>query len=260
MLALITGASSGIGATFARALAQRGYDLVLVARRKERLEQLGRELEAVHKIRWEALAADLTVESDLERIAERIASAPDLDLLVNNAGFGAGGRYWQTAVDRQMAMYKLHVLATARLTHAALGGMVTRGRGAVINVSSVAGFLESPGTASYNSTKCWMNHFTATLWMELKGINSPVKVQALCPGFTYSEFHDVAGVDRKTIAASLWMQAADVVNASLRGLDEDKLFVIPGWRYKALVFILKTVPKAILRPFIGSYAHRRGLK
>ena len=249
-VALITGASSGIGETFARALAARGYDLILVARRKERLEALARELNA------EVLVADLTKDAELKLVEDRIAAADNLELLVNNAGFGALGRFWEADLDGQDQMHRLHVLATMRLTHAALKGMVARKSGGVINVASVAGFVQSPGSTSYGATKRWMNGFTEGLYLELKSIGSPVKVQALCPGFTYSEFHDVAGMDRGTIPASLWMKAEDVVAASLRGLDRGDLFVIPGWRYKFLVRLLAVVPDGLRRWGSLRYAKR----
>ena len=143
-------------------------------------------------------------------------------------------------------MHRLHVLATMRLTHAALGGMVARKIGGVINVSSVAGFWQSPGTVSYCATKCWMNSFTKGLALELKSIGSPVKVQGLCPGFTHTEFHDSAGYDQTLISESLWMNAEDVVSESLRGLDRGKLFVVPGWRYQILVFFMKHLPQAMM--------------
>ena len=249
-LALVTGASSGIGACFARALAARGYDLILVARRKERLEALARELDA------EVLVADLTNDADVKRVEDRIAAADNLELLVNNAGFGVMGRFWEADLDGQDQMHRLHVLATMRLTHAALRGMVARKSGGVINVSSVAGFVQAPGSTSYGATKRWMNAFTEGLYLELKSIGSPVKVQALCPGFTYSEFHDVAGMDRNLIAKSLWLSAEDVVEASLRGLDSGNLFVVPGWRYKFLVRLLAVVPNGLQRWGSLRYARR----
>jgi len=254
-LALITGASAGIGATFARALAARGYDLILVARRKDRLEALADEIKKHHGGRAEALPADLTSDTDLLRIEERIA-ASDLDLLVNNAGFGVIGRFWEADVSGQAAMHRLHVLATVRLTHAALRRMTARNRGGVINVSSVAGFLSSPGNTSYFATKRWMNGFTEGIYGELKSAGSSVKIQALCPGFTYSEFHDVAGMDRATIPKSLWMKAEDVVAASLAGFDRGRLFVIPGWRYKLLVVVVRLTPDVLMRAFSAGFARR----
>ncbi|MGC9973650.1 MAG: SDR family oxidoreductase [Bryobacteraceae bacterium] len=249
-LALVTGASSGIGATFARALASRGYSLILVARRKERLEALASEINA------EALVADLTKDAELKLVEDRIAAADNLELLVNNAGFGTLGHFWEADLEGQDKMHRLHVLATMRLTHAALRGMVARGSGGVINVASVAGFVHRPGSTSYGATKSWMNAFTEGLYLELKSVGSPVKVQALCPGLTYSEFHDVAGVERNSIAKSLWMHAEDVVAASLRGLDCGDLFVIPGWRYKLLVRLLAIVPNGLRRWGTLRYAPR----
>jgi len=150
-LAAITGASSGIGATYARRLARDGYDLLLIARRKDRLESLAAELPADAEI----LVADLTDEADLRAVAARLAAEPRLDLLINNAGFGTRGRFWEAA--SQVEMHKLHVVATVTLTRAALPGMVERRRGAIVNVASVAGFMQNPASVSYCATKAWMN-------------------------------------------------------------------------------------------------------
>ena len=255
-VALITGASSGIGAEFATQLAGRGFDLILVARRLDRLDQLAKQLRQSRGIDVENLTADLTRDDDLARVAQRIADAPALELLVNNAGFGTVGKFHKADLRSQDQMHRLHVLTTVHLTHAALRGMVERRRGGVINVSSVAAFWQAPGSVSYCATKCWMNSFTEGLAMELQSMESPVKVQALCPGYTLSEFHDVARVDRKTIPASLWMQAADVVAASLDGLDRGDTIVVPGWRYQLAVFFMKHLPRR-LRTRIAVRQQRR---
>src|SRR5450759_3582515 len=237
-IALVTGASSGIGAAFARRLARDGFELILVARRDDLLEQLARELGGA-----ETLVADLTVEADLARVEARIASAPQLDLLVNNAGFGTKGRFWETPFEGQERMHQLHVMATLRLTRGALAAMVPRARGGVINVSSVAAFGQSPGNVSYCATKAWMNSFTEGLDLELRGSGSPVRVQALCPGFTVTGFHDTMGMGREGIPAWLWMRAEDVVNTSLRGLERGQLFVVPGSIYKMVVTLEKLAPR-----------------
>ena len=237
-LAMVTGASSGIGATFARRLARDGFGLILVARRADRLEALAREIGGA-----ETLAADLTEDAGLARVEERIASAESCDLLVNNAGFGTRGKFYQTAVAGQDAMHRLHVIATMRLTRAALAAMVPRGRGGVINVSSVAAFGQSPGNVSYCATKAWMNSFTDGLDLELKTAGSPVRVQALCPGFTITGFHDAMGMSRDGIPRWLWMRAEDVVDASLRGLERGKVFVVPGAIYKMVVMLEKMAPR-----------------
>jgi short-subunit dehydrogenase len=234
--ALITGASAGIGAEFARALAARGYDLILVARRLDRLEELAATLNGV---RVECLQADLTIDTDMERVAARCGS---LDLLVNNAGFGTKGLFGVVKLETQMAMHKLHVMATVRLTHAALQGMMGRNEGAVINVSSVAAFTHSPGNVSYCATKSWMTSFTEGLNLELKAKNSRVHIQSLCPGFTYTEFHDVMGASRDSIAKSLWMSAEYVVKRSLAGLDRREWLVVPGWRYRWFLACFTRLP------------------
>ena len=155
-LALITGASSGLGACYAKRLAAQGYDLALVARRKQKLDELAAELRSGNGVTVDTLGADLTKDSDRQSVEQYIAGSDSLALLVNNAGFGTIGRFHEADVERQDQMYRLHVLATARLTHAALPGMIARGRGAVINVSSVAAFWQTPFNVSYCSTKAWI--------------------------------------------------------------------------------------------------------
>jgi len=258
-LAAITGASAGIGATFARTLAARGHDLILIARRPDRLEALAAELAQRHGAKSEIIAADLTADSDLERVAQRLAALPELAMLVNNAGFGVPGRFATAEYAGQEGMHRLHVMATLRLTHAVLAPMVARRSGAVINVASVAGFLTSPGAVSYGASKCWINAFTEGIWMELRGTGSPVRVQALCPGFTYSEFHDVAGMDRTKLAPkSWWCSAEQVVEESLAGLERDQVFVIPGFRYRMLVRLVSLVPRSLRRSLLLAVARRNG--
>jgi short-subunit dehydrogenase len=247
-LALITGASSGIGAAFAWELASRGNDLILVARRRDRLEEMARAIEQKFGIAAGIVAADLATEEGLGVVEQRITVEDNLELLVNNAGFGTRGLFFRADVQGQDQIHRLHVLATVRLTHAALNGMVRRGKGGIINVSSVAAFWQSPGSVSYCATKCWMNSFTEGLAMELRVAGSAVKMQALCPGYTRSEFHDAAGMDRKLIAESLWMSAEEVVAASLEGLHRGKLVVVPGLRYRMVVFFMKHAPQWVLHP------------
>ena len=246
-LAVVTGASSGIGAAYARALAARGYDLALVARRADRLQLLADDLGSTHHVNCTVLGADLTRNADLKVIEDYLAGAANLDLLVNNAGFGTMGRFFEASIESQDAMHRLHVMAVMRLTHAALRNLTVRGRGAIINVSSVAAFVPRPGSTSYYATKAWINCFTECLQLELQAAASRVRMQALCPGFTLTEFHDVLGLDRNAIiTGAWWMPADDVVAASLRGLEKGTLFVIPGWRYRLLVAALRLLPRAAL--------------
>jgi short-subunit dehydrogenase len=257
-LAMVTGASSGIGATFAHKLAARGYDLVLVARRKDRLEETARAIEAAQPVRAEVLAADLTRETDLKMVEDRIAAAPNLEFLVNDAGFGTTGYFFTVPLEGQDQMHRLHVMAPMRLAHAALTGMVARGRGSIVNVSSVSGFGQTPGSVSYSATKTWMRSFTEGLYIELKSAGSPVRVQALCPGFTLSEFHDTMHFDRTEIPAAMWMQADEVVETSLRGLERGQVLVVPGWRYRLLVFVMQAFPRSVYYKLAIAYARRTG--
>jgi len=245
-LALVTGASAGIGAAYARRLAAQGYDLLLVARRVGRLEKLAAELASRHGARAEALPADLTSDADLKAVEERIAHEENLEFLLNNAGFGSKGRFYESPIEVQDAMHRLHVMATLRLSHAALRKMTARGKGTVVNVSSVAAFICRPGSLSYYATKAWINCFTEGIYLELKQVRSPVRVQALCPGYTITEFHDVMGFDRKQVPASWWTPVERVVDASLAGLKRGKLFVVPGLRYKFIVALLRLMPRSLL--------------
>lgn len=241
-LVAITGASSGIGAVFARKLAPE-HDLLLIARRRDRLEQLTAELSSSSRTQVEILQADLTAERDLAAAADRIRFDDRLALLINNAGFGTAGRFWEAPLETQEKMQRLHVLATVRLTHAALRNMVPRDFGAIINVASVSAFVRNAGTVGYAASKSWMTAFTEGLYLELKGVRSNVVVQALCPGFTYSEFHPTMGVAREHLSGpSMWLTAEQVVDASLDGLAKRKLFVVPGWRYRLLVSFLNSLP------------------
>ena len=243
-LVAITGASSGIGAVFARKLAPE-HDLLLIARRKEKLDELAADLTRQYGCQAEVLVADLASDEGQVAAADRLGREERLLLLVNNAGFGSRGRFWESPLEPQETMHRLHVLATVRLTHAALRNMVPKDRGGIINVASVSAFVRSPGTVSYAATKSWMTVFTEGLYLELKGIGSNVAVQALCPGFTYSEFHAAMGVSRDHLAgSSLWMSAEYVVDQSLEGLGR-RLFVIPGWRYRLITALFSKLPTAL---------------
>ena len=252
-VALITGASSGLGEVFARKLAARRYDLILTARREERMRALAATLPGKITV----LPADLATDQGVGAVADAIRSTPDLELLVNNAGFGSKGRFWEADFAQQDAMHRVHVLATLLLTRAALEGMVQRRKGAVINVSSVAAFAQSQGAVSYCATKAWMNSFTEGIAMELRGLSSPVKVQALCPGYTHTDFHSTLGIDKSQIPRWLWMKADDVVEQSLAALETDRVFVIPGWKYRFAVSFLRHVPVGLRMRFSRPGKDRR---
>ena len=241
-LAVITGASSGIGSVYARRLAPQ-YDLLLIARRRERLDELARELNARHGSMVTVLAADLTDEAQLQAVAERISRETNLAMFINNAGFGHRGPFWEADLGTILNMHRLHVTATLKLVHAALGVMVKQNCGTLINVASVASFAQRAGSASYGASKSWLSSFSEGLYLDLKKAKSAVTVQALCPGFTYSEFHDRLGEDRHQLApAAFWLTADAVVDYSLKALPGRKLFVVPGWRYRFLLAVASKLP------------------
>jgi short-subunit dehydrogenase len=251
-VAVVTGASAGLGSVFARTLAKRGYDLVLVARRKERLESLAAELKTLGAAA-EVFPADLTSDADLARVEERIRNCERLDMLVNNAGFGLDKLFHESDLAGQSAMARLHVLAPTHLTHAALPGMVARGSGAVINVSSVAAWLQGASGVMYCATKAFLNSFTLSLAVELDG--KGVRVQALCPGFTYTEFHDVLGMDRDLVPKFWWLDAQYVVNESLRDLKRGKVISVPSLRYKLLAGWFRIMPQWLMN-YVGKKRYK----
>ena len=239
--ALITGASSGIGAAFARLLAANGHDLMLVARRQAKLQALAEELVQKHSVRVEVLVADLSKSSEAESIEERIRALPGLDILVNNAGFGTMGFFSEVGLAKHLDMIGVHVIASVRLTHAALPGMIARKRGGIINVSSGSAYLAMPNAVTYCATKRYLITFAEGLAKELT--NTGVRVLTVCPGFTYTEFHDTPefqNFNRSDVAKGLWMSAEDVVKESLAALDSGRSVFIPGRKNRLLLGLQRT--------------------
>ena len=223
--ALITGASAGIGAEFARQLAVGGSHLILVARRRERLEALAGELRKEHAISVDVCPADLSKDEDLDKLETLIAQTDDLDLLVNNAGFGGAGTFVKGDVEPHLNMIQVHVIAPVRLTRVALGGMTARNRGRVINVASIAAFSPLSGV-TYAATKGYLVRFTQGLQLELA--ETEVRVQALCPGFTHTEFHAEMAEFKASIPKFMWMSAERIVRTSLRALGRKSVICVPG--------------------------------
>ncbi len=245
--ALITGASAGIGAEFARQLASRGHDLVLVARDRERLLELARSLSQEHGNSVEVLAADLVDPAGLAEVERFIAGAGPLAVLVNNAGFGFGTRFVEAGADEHERMIRLHVVVPVRLSRAALPAMLEAGRGSIVNVSSISAFGPGPGRVTYAATKGYLNTFSSGLALELAGTG--VEVQALCPGLTRSEFHQRANMKPKA-PKLLWMNADQVVAASLKALGRGSVVVIPGLHNKVLAAAGRTMPRAMVKQAI----------
>jgi short-subunit dehydrogenase len=245
--ALVTGASSGIGAAFASRLAARGYDLILTARRKEALDQGARELESKFGISAEVVKADLAKSEDISLLEERIRDRVDLSLLVNNAGFGTTGHFDQVETGKQAAMLSVHVEAPTRLARAALPGMIERGRGGIINVASTSAFVLFPGNALYSATKRFLITLSQCLALELKG--SGVSVQALCPGFTRSGFHesDEFSSGGSSIPEWLWMGSEEVAEASVSALGGRNVVMVPGFKNRLLYVWMRRFMESIAR-------------
>jgi short-subunit dehydrogenase len=243
--ALVTGPTAGIGRSFARQLAERGHDLVLVARNEDRLAELADELRAAHGVEVEVLPADLADRDSLTEVERRLADRDrPVDLLVNNAGFGLKGRFLDNDVEVEQAMLEVLVTAVLRLSHAALGPMAERGSGGIINVSSVAAFLPR---GTYSAAKAWVNSFSE--WAANEYSDRGVTVTVLCPGFTKTEFHERMGVSRGSAPDFMWLDADELVATALSDFDKGKVFSIPSAQYKAITAMARLVPSSVLQRF-----------
>jgi uncharacterized protein len=245
-LALVTGASSGIGWAFAEALAARGHDLVLVARRGDRLRQLAETVEGDGRRAAETIVADLRRQEGVASVAARLRDEETpVDLLVNNAGFGSSGRFWDLDVGGEADEIRVNVEALVALTHAALSVMVPRGRGGVINVSSVAGYQPTPWGATYGATKAFVSSFTNALHEELRGTG--VRMLNVAPGFTHTEFHERSGDDVSQLPDLLWQTPAEVVAAALRAYDRGRAVCTPGALNTAAAAFSGSLPAGVTR-------------
>jgi uncharacterized protein len=242
--ALVTGASSGIGAAYARALRARGEKLILVARREDRLRQLAAELGGEAAVA--VIPADLSAPGSAERVMATVGERGlTVDFLVNNAGVGHTGPFVEEPLDRVRAMMDLNMRALVELTRLALPGMVARRQGRLVNVVSTSAFQPVPFLDVYGATKAFVLSFTEALATELTG--SGVRVQALCPGLTKSEFQEVAGTDKVRFNKTSAMEPEQVVALSLRALETGRLRVVPGWRNRLLAAAQRFAPAALSR-------------
>ena len=241
-LALITGASSGIGAAYARKLAAQGLDLVLVARREELLEELARALSAAHAVEVEILAADLTTEEGLAQVEACIEQGPALEFFVHSAGFGTRGHFADVQSKKLADMVRLHDLAAVRLLRAAIPAMREQGRGKLILISSLAAFYTTAEYTLYSASKAFLNMLARGLEVELSP--SGIRVQAVCPGLVrtgFMETEEFKGFNYDRVPALAWMEAGEVVNEAMASLDSDgPLLFVPGRFNRAFATALST--------------------
>jgi short-subunit dehydrogenase len=242
---LITGATSGIGAAFARHLADQGHRLVLVARDGGRLAAVAEELSAKHHVDISVLPADLATAAGCRPVEERLAANDDpIHLLINNAGVTLNRSFLKSAADDEERLLGLNVHAVMRLTHAALPGMVARRYGGIINVSSASGFAAVMPGSTYPASKAWVMHFSEAIGLSVRQFG--VRVMALAPGYTRTEFHDRAGINMSKTPSWLWLDADDVVRDGLRDLARGRLVSVPDWKYKTAVFAMRHAPRRLL--------------
>jgi len=240
--ALVTGATAGIGRAFVHRLARDRYDLVLVSRDDARLEGLAGELRTAYGVEVEVLPADLVDDEGCAAVEARLADRDrPVDVLVNNAGFGVSARFGSGEVADEERMLRVLVRAVLRLTHAAVPAMRERRHGVVINVSSVAGFIPQ---GTYSASKAWVTSFSQGLAGDLAGTG--VRVLALCPGFTHTEFHERAGLNVGRIPRSLWLQADDVVADAFRALHRGQVLCVPGRQYKVIIALARLAPAGLV--------------
>jgi short-subunit dehydrogenase len=248
--ALITGASAGIGEAFTRELASRGHDLVVIARREDRLEAEAARLGAAHGITVDPLAADLATPDGVATVAARLADpARPIDLLVNNAGVGSAGSFWELPVEREIAMINLNVLALVQLTHAALGPMVARNAGGVINVSSLGAYQPVPFNATYGATKAFVSSFTNAVREELRGTD--VRLMVVAPGFTRTEFQETS-FEPGPLPEFVWQSADTVAATALRAYDRGRTVCITGAVNVVAAAASSVMPAVVMRRVSGA--------
>jgi short-subunit dehydrogenase len=242
-VALITGASGGIGACFAKNLAAQGYDLVLVARRENLLAETAARLQQEYGVQARVLRADLTLPADVERISHEISQLQELEILVNNAGFGTQDKFTHIPIEKHQEMLDLHVMATTHLAYAALKIFLAKGHGAIINMASLAAFVPFPGSVNYHATKAYLVALSEGLQSELRGTG--IVVQALCPGFTYNTgFHDtpeLSEFQRSGFPSIAWGSADHVVETSLKALKTGRLIVIPRRTNQVIALLARSL-------------------
>lgn len=248
--AVVTGAAGGMGTSFAKQLAAQGYDLVLVDRRAEPLRALCKLLESEHRCRTEAIVADLSNLDQVHRVCQRIADHTDIEVLVNNAGFGHERSFCEIPLDQHLEMLSVHVLATNCLVRSILPQMITRNHGSIVNVGSVGAWLPAAKNVQYAATKNYLIAFSESLSEELR--DTDVHVQALCPAFVRTGYHSTAGMalnNRGEVPTWFWQDPDEVVACSLKNLRVGPVILVPGWKARIFSRLLRALAlQPIVRP------------
>ncbi|MFB7876797.1 MULTISPECIES: SDR family NAD(P)-dependent oxidoreductase [unclassified Nocardia] len=252
-VAMITGPTSGIGQGFAHRLAALGYDLVLVARNETRLRELADELARRYDTGTEVLAADLADDDDRALVADRAAKG--IQFLVNNAGFAHSGEFWTLEPGELQAQLDVNVTSVLQLTRAALPAMVAAASGSIVNVASVAGLIPGRGS-TYSASKAYVVSFSEGLAGGLVGTG--VRVQALCPGFVRTEFHERAGIEMGSVPKRMWLDVDQVVDGCLHDLDSGRVISVPGVQYKVLTTVAGLVPRTLMTRMNRGLFNARG--
>ena len=241
--ALVTGATAGIGESFTRLLAEKGYDLVLVARDKKRLQERAKSLESEFKIKVEVLPADLSVTLQLAKVEKRLANPKSpIEVLINNAGFGIKDSFLKSDIADEILLIDVLAKAPMQLMHSVLPQMLSRDSGTIINVSSVASFIAG---GTYSAAKAYLTVHTESLHSELSKTN--IKISALCPGFTHTEFHQRGKMKMSGLPNFMWLESDRVVADSWKAAMAGKAICIPGWQYKILSTIARFGPRPLVR-------------
>ncbi len=253
--ALITGATSGIGKEFAVSFARRGYDLIITGRRKHKISLVASHLRKKYHVRVDIIIADLSVGNDLYRLLKFIEKREDIEVLVNNAGYGLSEKFIEDQINNQLKMLKVHVTAPLLIIHKVLPQMIRQGKGSIINVTSLAAYAPNSGNTMYTSTKSFLTNFTESLFMDLN--HHGIRIQCLCPGFARTDFHKKLGLKKELVNNQFinWMDPSDVVKYSLHCLETGRIVCIPGKTNRMMVGLISILPRRFYYFLIGMLAH-----
>lgn len=258
--ALITGATSGIGKEFASHFARLGYDLIITGRRKKEISMVGSHLRNKYHVGVDVIIVDLSVRNDLNRLLKFIGKRKNIEVLVNNAGYGLSEKFTEDQINNQLKMLKVHVTAPLLLIHKALPQMIRHGKGSIINVTSLAAYAPNSDNTMYTSTKSFLTNFTESLFMDLSCYG--IRVQCLCPGFTRTDFHNKLGSKKELVNNHFinWMDPSEVVKYSFHCLETGRIVCIPGIANRMIVGLISIIPRRFYYFLIGKLAHKTALQ